>query len=83
MSKEVSQNITHIGIRAHDFSAAEKDEINAFDTANSTTFEMPFEWEVTLANGLWWKYEKQIEEHEFVIPNYLKVHPKDILLLEE
>ena len=83
VSKEISPNITHIGIRAHDFSAAEKDDVNAFDTENSTLFEMPFEWEVTLANGLWWKYEKQIEEHEFVIPNYLKVHPKDILLLEE
>ncbi len=82
-SKEISSNITHIGIRAHDFSPAKKDELNAFDTENSTKIEMPFEWEITLANGLWWKRDKQIHEHEFEIPNYLKIDPKNIILLEE
>ncbi|MBR0058926.1 MAG: ABC transporter ATP-binding protein [Methanobrevibacter sp.] len=82
VSEKITPNITHIGIRAHDFSAAEKDEVNAFDTENSTKMEMPFEWEVTLSNGLWWKYEKQIYDHEFEIPKYLKVNPKDIILLE-
>ncbi len=82
-SKEISSNITHIGIRAHDFSPAQKDELNAFDTENSTRIEMPFEWEITLANGLWWKRDKQIHEHEFEIPDYLKVDPKNIILLEE
>ena len=83
VSEKITPNITHIGIRAHDFDAAQENDVNAFDTKGSTILEKPFEWEVTLGNGLWWKYEKQIEEHEFVIPNYLKVHPKDILLLEE
>ncbi|MBR5504492.1 MAG: ATP-binding cassette domain-containing protein [Methanobrevibacter sp.] len=83
VSKEISPNTSHIGIRAHDFTAASKDDVNAFDTENSTVFEMPFEWEITLANGLWWKCDKQIEEHEFVIPKYLKISPKDIILLEE
>ena len=83
VAKEVTPNITHIGIRAHDFSSAEKDDINAIDTENARIFEMPFEWEVTLANGLWWKYDKQIEDHEFEIPKYLKIDPKDIILLEE
>ena len=82
-SKEISSNITHIGIRAHDFSPAQKDELNAFDTENSTKIEMPFEWEITLANGLWWKRDKQIHEHEFEIPEYLKIDPKNIILLEE
>ena len=82
-SKEISSNITHIGIRAHDFSPAQKDELNAFDTENSTKIEMPFEWEITLANGLWWKRDKQIHEHEFEIPDYLKVDPKNIILLED
>jgi len=45
--------------------------------------EKPFEWEISLANGLWWKYDKQIHQHEFEIPKYLKVDPKDIILLEE
>ena len=82
VSEKISQNITHIGIRAHDFSPAEKDDINVIDTMNSTVLEMPFEWEITLRNGLWWKYDKQIQDHEFVIPKYLKVNPKDIMLLE-
>jgi molybdate transport system ATP-binding protein len=83
VSEKVPSNITHIGIRAHNFSAAEKDDVNAFDTANATKLEMPFEWEITLANGLWWKIDKSIYEHEFEIPNYLKVDPLDIILLEE
>ena len=83
VSKEIPSTTTHIGIRAHDFAAAEKDDVNVMDTVGATKFEMPFEWEVTLANGLWWKYDKQIDEHEFEIPDYLKVDPKDVILLEE
>ena len=83
VSQKISNNITHIGIRAHDFSAAEKDDINIIDTKNSTVLEMPFEWEITLENGLWWKYDKLIYEHEFVVPDYIKVDPMDIILLEE
>ena len=83
VSKKITPNITHMGIRAHDFSEAEKDDVNAFDTKNAKLLEMPFEWEITLANGLWWKFEKPIHDHEFEIPEYLKVDPKNIILLEE
>ncbi len=83
VSEKITPNITHMGIRAHDFSPAEKDDVNAFDTIDSTLLEMPFEWEITLANGLWWKMDKQIHDHEFVIPDYLKIDPKNIILLEE
>ena len=83
VSKRISPNITHIGIRAHDFSSAQKGDMNSFDTENSTLIEMPFEWEITLENGLWWKFEKPIHEHEFDIPKYLKVDPKNIILLEK
>ena len=83
VSERISPNITHMGIRAHDFYPASEDDVNAFDTANSTKFEKPFEWEITLSNGLWWKRDKQIHEHEFVVPEYLKVDPKNIILLEE
>ena len=83
VSERISPNITHIGIRAHDFVPAKKDDVNVLDTENATKLEMPFEWEITLANGLWWKYDKQIRDHEFVIPEYLKVDPKNIILLEE
>lgn len=83
VSEKISPNITHIGIRAHDFVAGEKDDVNVVDTTNATMLEMPFEWEITLENGLWWKYDKQIRDHEFEIPEYLKVDPKNIILLEE
>lgn len=83
VSEKIDPDITHIGIRAHDFAPAQKDDINAFDTTDSTLLEMPFEWEITLSNGLWWKMDKKIHEHEFEIPDYLKVNPENIILLEE
>ena len=83
VSERISSNITHIGIRAHNFVSANEGDVNSFDTKDSTLLEMPFEWEITLAHGLWWKRDKQIRDHEFVIPDYLKVDPKDIILLEE
>ena len=83
VSDKITPDITHIGIRAHNFSPAKKDDVNVMDTVDATKLEMPFEWEITLANGLWWKSEKRIRDHEFEIPEYLKVNPKDILLLEE
>lgn len=83
VSEKISPNITHIGIRAHNFTVAEKDDVNVIDTVDSTKLEMPFEWEITLANGLWWKVDKRIRDHEFTVPEYLKVSPKDIILLEE
>ena len=83
VSERIPSNITHIGIRAHNFVSANEGDVNSFDTKDSTLLEMPFEWEITLANGLWWKRDKQIRDHEFVIPDYLKVDPKDIILLEE
>jgi molybdate transport system ATP-binding protein len=83
VSEKISPDITHIGIRAHNFSPAKKDDVNVLDTNNSTKLEMPFEWEITLANGLWWKVDKRIREHEFVVPEYLKVDPKDIILLKD
>lgn len=83
VSEKISPDITHIGIRAHDFVAAKKDDVNSFDTSNSKKLEMPFEWRITLSNGLWWIYEKRIHDHDFEIPDYLKVDPKNIILLEE
>ena len=83
VSEKISPNITHIGIRAHHFVAAKKDDVNSIDTSNSKKLEMPFEWRITLSNGLWWIYEKRIHDHDFEIPDYLKVDPKNIILLEE
>ena len=70
-------------VRAHNFSAANEDDVNVMDTKNAKKLEMPFEWEITLDNGLWWKQDKRIREHDFEIPEYLKVDPNDIILLED
>ena len=83
VSEKISSNITHIGIRAHNFSAANEDDVNVMNTKNAKKLEMPFEWEITLDNGLWWKQDKRIREHDFEIPEYLKVDPNDIILLED
>ena len=83
VSDEVSPNITHMGIRAHDIVPCEKGDVNAVDTTDSTILEMPFEWDITLANGIWWKADKQIHNHDFQVPEYLKIDPKNIILLEE
>ena len=83
VSEKITPNITHVGIRAHDFTPAEKDDVNLINTVNASKLEMPFEWEITLENGLWWKIEKQMHNHDFEIPKYLKINPEDILLLEE
>ena len=83
VSEKVSPNIAYIGIRAHDIYPGQKDDVNALDASNSSKLEMPFEWQITLTNGLLWKLDKQMREHEFEIPKYLKVDPKNILLLEE
>ena len=83
LADKISSDVTHMGIRAHDFLPAEKDDVNVMDTSGSAVLEMPFEWEVTLANGLWWKVDKKIHEHEFNVPEYIKVDSKNIILLEE
>ena len=44
---------------------------------------MPFEWYVTLENGLWWKREKSIHMHAAgdVLPEYLRIPPEAVMLL--
>ena len=79
--EKISSDITHIGIRAHDFEVGDKDSINSFEVINYKQLEMPFEWELTLDNGLWCKIDKHIHNHELVIPKYLKIDPKNIILL--
>ena len=83
VSQKTSPDITHIGIRAHDFTSASEDDVNVINTRNSEKLEKPFEWEITLENGLWWKYDKQIYDHDFTIPEFLKIDPKNIILLKD
>lgn len=83
VSKKISDNISHIGIRAHDFYPASGEGVNVFEVGDVGILEKPFEWELTLDNGLWWKLDKEIHEHNIEVPKYLGVDPKNIILLEE
>lgn len=78
----IDDSITHIGIRAHDFIPAQKEDVNAFEVGNVRIHELPFEWEILLENGLWWKVHKEIHEHEFQLPSYIKVNKDNIIYLK-
>ena len=83
--KTVTGDVTSIGIRAHDFEPVQDPKgMNRIPVGNPKISEMPFEWYITLQNGLWWKIGKTIHTHsaDGLIPNYLRVAPEAILLLK-
>lgn len=84
-TNELNDDIQYIGIRAHDFIPLFKEEnhVNLIKINNPEIVEMPFEWYITLDNGIWWKTEKNMHNHEKSIPTYLSIDPKSILLLEK
>ncbi len=83
--RPIGQEITAVGIRAHEFHPAQEGaaEVNMIRVERPTVSEMPFEWYVTLDNGIWWKTEKRISTHsvEGVIPEWLHVDPSALILL--
>ena len=82
--KTVTEDVTSIGIRAHDFEPVKDPEgINHIPVGHAKISEMPFEWYITLQNGLWWKKEKDIHTHDTagVVPRWLRVEPSALLLL--
>ena len=90
--RPVGDDITSVGIRAHDFeplseSSAraymEREDANLIKVCAPCISEMPFEWYITLQNGLWWKKEKDIHTHDTagVVPRWLRVEPSALLLL--
>ena len=92
VSRPVSGDVTAAGIRAHDLiplsgeeAAALKGrpEANLVPVGRPKVSEMPFEWYVTLENGLWWKREKSIRMHAAVdvLPEYLRIPPEAVMLL--
>ena len=83
--KTVTEDVTSIGIRAHDFEPVKDPEgINHIPVGHAKISEMPFEWYITLQNGLWWKIGKTIHTHsaDGLIPEYVRVAPQAILLLK-
>ena len=90
--RPVGDEITAAGIRAHDFEALtteeaaqwqDKDDGNVIRTGRMSVSEMPFEWYLTLENGLWWKTGKTIHTHMRTSPEtgWLRIDPSAILLL--
>lgn len=88
----VDDSITAVGIRAHDFEPLSDGEADRWRTRENGNLievrspcisEMPFEWYITLDNGLWWKKEKDIHTHDTagVVPHWLRVEPSALLLL--
>jgi molybdate transport system ATP-binding protein len=57
--------------------------VNLIPTGDADIAEMPFEWYITLENGLWWKKEKTIHTHTTagLVPQALRIDPGAILLL--
>lgn len=91
--QEVDDTVTAVGIRAHDFEPLSDGEAgrwkdrpdgNLIQVLAPSISEMPFEWYITLDNGLWWKKEKNIHIHETegVVPDWLRVDPSALLLLK-
>lgn len=89
---DVGAEITAVGIRAHEFmpvseeqrtSLAGRPGANLIPVSGSSISELPFEWYITLDNGLWWKREKNINTHETagLTPDWLRVEPEALLLL--
>ncbi|MDO4489665.1 MAG: ATP-binding cassette domain-containing protein [Lachnospiraceae bacterium] len=88
----VGEDITHIGIRAHDFYPLSEGEYSEErKRGNSTVIpvldpiitELPFEWYITLKQGIWWKCSKEIHQHspENSIPYGLGIKPESVMLL--
>lgn len=85
----ITDGITHIGIRAHDFTACYEleDKINLLPCKIHKITEAPFEWNVLLEIGdavIWWKINKSQLDSSFYEnpPAWLTVEAEDILLLE-
>lgn len=90
-SRPVGDEITAVGIRAHDFEPLGEEPpggdgeeaVNVIPVGKATITEMPFEWYVTLENGLWWKVAKDIRAHAMTfVPGRLRVRPEAVLLLK-
>ncbi len=89
----VEERHSSIGIRAHDLKEVPDAQAKAWEdkaggnlipVGKASVSEMPFEWYITLENGLWWKKEKEMNARgiEGMLPGWLRVEPSAVLLLE-
>ncbi|MCR4922836.1 MAG: ATP-binding cassette domain-containing protein [Lachnospiraceae bacterium] len=82
-SERVTKDHRYAGIRAHDFEAGERGE-NIIPAGRASISKLPFEWYVTLENGLWWKLPKRLEEVAAtnILPEYISIAPEKIILMK-
>jgi ABC-type sulfate/molybdate transport systems, ATPase component len=89
----IKNEITHIGIRAHDFIAREKEAVKNKNLLNiipaevQEYIEAPFEWNLLMKTKglpLYWKIEKSslTSNTEKINTKYISINPREILLLE-
>ena len=85
VDRVIADDITHAGIRAHDFYPSDPGGDNIIQTGRTRISRLPFEWYVTLENGLWWKIPKNLDGSGDVYeaPPYIHVEPEKILLMRE
>jgi molybdate transport system ATP-binding protein len=86
----VGDDITHVGIRAHDFAPAGEEDCNRLAVAPIRRSEEPFEEVVIFTNAaargpeerheIWWKYSKYLRYQGV---KELFVSPESLLLLRE
>ena len=81
---KVSDDITHIGIRAHDLMPGDGG-VNVIACGRVSVSRLPFEWYITLENGMWWKAARELYDKydEGMIPQYVSVDAGKILLLRD
>ena len=58
--------------------------VNCIPTGKTEISRLPFEWYVTLENGLWWKIPRELDSirDENTVPPYVCVEPEKILLMK-
>ena len=80
----IGDEITHIGIRAHDLVPDER-SVNVISCGDVRVSRLPFEWYITLENGLWWKASRELydEYNTEMIPRYVSIDPGKVLLLKD
>ena len=78
----ITDDITHVGIRAHDLTAGEHG-VNVISCGRAAVSRLPFEWYVTLENGLWWKLPKELGDEcsAGMVPSHISVPPGKIIPL--
>lgn len=88
----VTPDITHVGVRAHDFCPAQAGDANAFAVQEQERLESPFEWNILLSPALqnvpnsqlqniWWKVARNDFANQS--PQFLRVAPKKVMLLRK